>query len=362
MARRRRIGGLLTATAASAVSLASVFSTHTATVAAAGECDIEIPVTITYSNYDRLMKQRQDCEAKAAEAAKQQAILDDYAEQVLSGTCNGYVIPFIETVFVSLYGEAAVQEQWTNRVQRVFLDTMLDVLNECTDDCVLVDSLELELIEVDTFNVDAVFGGGNGRYLADLGDELYMADDGETMTSTYLLANTANGTVAATAGEEGRQLQASSEGQKTSKRRKKSRGKRNVAKIKARGRNSSGRRASLLSKRGKTSDVIKGGGDGRRHLEEEADAGECGDLLMERLADTGIDIFRCIANVELTSYNPIQCIDGKLIDSTTDTAAQIGRSPQQTQQQSETIMAAQVEDEDEEAEVPVRKGGNRPRD
>lgn len=354
------MGGLLSATAASAVSLASVFSTHAATVAAAGECDIEIPAVITYSNYNRLMKQRRDCEAKAAEAAKQQAVLDEYAEQVLSGTCGGYVIPFIEKFFVSLYGEAAVQEQWTNRVQRVFLDTMLDVLNECTDDCVIVDSLELELVEVNTFTVDAVFGNGDGRYLADLGDELYMADDGETMTSTYLLANAANGTAAAatTGGEEGRQLQ-DSKRKKTSDRRRKSRGKRNVAKLKARGRNSSGRRASLLSKRGKTSDVIKGGGDGRRHLEGEADAGECGALLLDRLADTGIDIFKCIANVELTSYNPIQCIDGKLIDSTTDAAAQIGRSPQ-TQGQSDAIMAAQVEDE---VEVPVNnKGRNRPRD
>ena len=359
MARRRRIGGLLSATAASAVSLASVFSTRSTIVAVAGQCDIEIPAIITYSNYDRLMKQRQDCEAKAAEAAKQQAVLDEYAEQVLSGTCGGYVIPFIETVFVSLYGEAAVQEQWTNRVQRVFLDTMLDVLNECTDDCVIVDSLELEVVEVNTFSVDAVFGGGDGRYLADLGDELYMADDGETMTSTYLLANAANGTAAAATigGEEGRQLQ-DSKRKKTSDRRRKSRGKRNVAKIKARGRNSSGRRASLLSKRGKTSDVIKGGGDGRRHLEGEADAGECGALLMDRLADTGIDIFRCIANVELTSYNPVQCIGGQLINTITgDAIDEMGRSPQQTQGQSDTIMAAQVEDE-----VPVPRGRNRPRD
>ena len=355
MARRRRIGGL-SATAASAVSLASVFSTHAATVAAAGECDIEIPAVITYNNYNRLMKQRRDCEAKAAEAAKQQAVLDEYAQQVLSGTCGGYVIPFIETVFVSLYGEAAVQEQWTKRVQRVFLDTMLDVLNECTDDCVIVDSLELELVEMNTFTVDAVFGSGNDRYLADLGDELYMADDGETMTSTYLLANAANGTAV-----EERQLQDTTfKRKKTSDRRRKSRGKRNVAKLKARGRNSSGRRASLLSKRGKTSDVIKGGGDGRRHLEGEADAGECGALLLDRLAKTGIDIFKCIANVELTSYNPIQCIDGKLIDTTgtTDAAAQIGRSPQRTQGQSDKIMAAQVEDE-----VPINnKGRNRPRD
>ena len=356
MARRRRIGGLLSATAASAVSLASVFSTRSTIVAAAGQCDIEIPAIITYSNYDRLMKQRQDCEAKAAEAAKQQAVLDEYAQQVLSGTCGGYVIPFIETVFVSLYGEAAVQDQWTNRAQRVFLDTMLDVLNECTDDCVIVDSLELELVEVDNFSVDKVFGGGSDRYLADLGDDLYMADDGETMTSTYLLANAANN---GTAVEEGRQLQdTTSKRKKTSDRRKRSRGKRNVAKLKARGRNSSGRRASLLSKRGKTSDVIKGGGDGRRHLEEEADAGECGALLMDRLADTGIDIFRCIANVELTSYNPVQCIGGQLINTITgDAIDEMGRSPQQTQGQSDTIMAAQVEDE-----VPVPRGRNRPRD
>lgn len=360
MARRRRIGGLLSATAASGVSLASVFLTHTAVVAA-GECNIEIPAIITYSNYNKLMKQRQDCEAKAVEAKKQQAVLDEYAEQVLSGICNGYVMPFVEHVFVSLYGEAAVQEQWTNRVQGVFLDTMLDVLNECTDDCVIVDSLELELLEKDTFSVGEIFSGGNGRYLADLGDELYMADDGETMTSTYLLANAANGTAAATAGEEGRQLQ-DSKRKKTSDRRRKSRGKRNVAKLKARGRNSSGRRASLLSKRGKTSDVIKGGGDGRRHLEE-ADAGECGELLMERLADTGIDIFKCIANVELTSYNPVQCIAGQLINTITgDAIDEMGRSPQQTQGQSETIMTAQVEDEDKEVEVPAPRGRNRPRD
>ena len=361
MARRRRIGGLLAATAA---SLASVLSTHAAVVAAAGGCDIEIPAKITYANYNRLMRQRQDCEDKAAEAAeKQQAVLDDYVDQVLSGTCNGYVIPIIENIYVSLYGEAAVLEEWTDRVQAVFLDTMLDVLNECTDDCAIVDSLELELLELDTFSVDAVFGSGNGRYLADLGDELYMADDGETtLTSTYLLANAANGTVAVPAGEEGRQLQ-DRKRQKTSDRRKKSRGKRKVAKIRARGRNRSGsRRAGLLSKWAKTSDVIKGGGDGRRRLEEEADAGECGALLMERLADTGIDIFKCIANVELSSYNPVECIGGKLIDSTTDNAAQIqiGRSPQQTQGQSETIPAALVKDVDEEAEVPIKRR-NRPR-
>ena len=360
MTRRRRIGGLLSATAA---SLVSVLSTHD--VAAAGECDIEMPA-ITYDNYAQLVKKRQDCEDKAAaEAAKQQAVLDDYAEQVQSGTCNGYTIPIIENVYVSLYGEAAVQEEWTDQVQGVFLDTMLDVLNECTDDCVIVDSLELELVEADTFRIDRVFGtsSDNGRYLADLGDELYMADDGETMTSTYLLQGLlANGTAAAAAGEEGRQLQ-DKKRKKTIDRRKKSRGKRNVAKIRARGRNRSGRgRASLLSKRGKTSDAIKGGGHGRRHLEEEADAGECGDLLMERLAETGIDIFKCIANVELTSYNPMECIDGKLIDSTADAPAQIGRSPQQTQGQSETIMDAQVEDEDEEeVEVP-RKRRDRPRD
>jgi hypothetical protein len=365
MPRRRRIG-LLSATAASTASLAPVFSISSTAVAATADCNIEVPAAITYDSYDRELQLRLACEAKAVESAKQQAVLDKYAQQILSDACDGYFIPFIESIYVSLYGDAADQAQWTDSVQEIFLDTVLGVLNDCTDDCIRVDSVELELLERDSVQIDQVFSNGsgengNGRYLADLGNELYLTDDGE-MTSTYRLAS--NGTAAAASIEEARQLQDLSstvqdssntkrERDKTQDRRRKKRARRNVAKLKTRGLNkSSGRRTSLLEKRAKKYDDIKGGGDGR-HLEED-EAGECGAVLMERLADTNIDIFRCIANVELTSYNPIACIDGKLIDTTTNQEAELGRSP------AKPDVTARLED-DEEEELKKRRKGNRPR-
>jgi len=224
---------------------------------------------ITYSEYEELFNDVGDAEPGSPAA--------NFA------ACEGYPVAFAEEAFITLYGPGA-EKPFNRRDGEIFIDILIETLNECTDPCVLIDDIEISEEELQKISVlaldfgDPVRGRNLGLWI-EVDDEEYGDWDEDNMTH-IAAPDQDHGVGGVVEDATSLSLPVPHDQQRQLQRRRKTKSRR-IKKATMRG------RKKKKSKRR----MLQAGLDDEPLLPPD---NTCGELLMEKLGETGNPAFECL--------------------------------------------------------------------